>query len=133
MALTRAYVVPPMDIAVERIGPSSGCPADFDLFVDDAAIPAEGTAQQVVERLAHAADIIKETIEGPLHCAIEEDKAAVVSSNRALTEELRRRFGSLAGTPSHTSPSPRRGACRAARRARAMARGQGIEDRDLRL
>ncbi len=106
MALTRAYVIAPLDVAVERFGPTSDKPADFDLFVDDAAISAEGNAQQVIDRLEHAANIIKETIEGPLHCAIEEDKASVVSSNRALTEKLRQKFGSLAGPSAPTSPPP---------------------------
>ncbi len=130
MALTRAYVVPPLDIAIERFGSSSGSPADFDLFVDDAAISAEGTAQQVIDRLVHAAGIIRETIEGPLHCAIEEGKAAVVSSNRLLTEELRRRFGIRAGTSNVASSAPRRRSLPAAGRARARARGRGVAARE---
>ncbi len=122
MALTRAYVVPPLDIAVERFGPSSDRPADFDLFVDDAAISAEGTMTQVVDKLVHAAGVIRETIEGPLHCAIEQAKAAVVSSNRALTEELRRRFGIAAAASGHSSLASRRGPPRPAGRARAVTR-----------
>jgi hypothetical protein len=113
MALTRAYVIPPFDLAVQRFGPTTDHPADFDLFVDDAAVSAEGTEQEVIDRLSHAADIVKETIEGPLHCAIEADKAAVVSSSRGLTERLRQKFGNLAGPISSACP-PRVGGARRA-------------------
>ncbi len=121
MALTRAYVIPPLDLAVQRFGPATDDPADFDLFVDDAAISAEGTEQQVINRLTHAASVIKETIEGPLHCAIEVDKAAVVSSSRALTEQLRQRFGSLAGPVVSASTSRTSGARRPRTQPRVRA------------
>ncbi len=97
MALTRAYVLGPMDAVMANLGPSSPLPARVDMYVDDLAVAAEGTMGQVVARLANAAELLQEAVEGPLHCQIELGKAAVVSSSKALTDILRNRFGKLAG------------------------------------
>ncbi len=107
MALTRAYVIGPLDAVVENFGPRSALPARLDMYVDDLAVAAEGKMGQVVLRLANAAELLQEAIEGPLHCSIEVGKAAVVSSSKALTDILRNRFGKLAGAADGVNPAPR--------------------------
>ncbi len=97
MALARACVIDPMDVAVDSIGPERPLPATVDMFVDDVAASAGGTSKQVVDRLVNAAEVLQEVIEGPLSCTIEVGKAAVVASSRALADVLHRRFGRLAG------------------------------------
>ncbi len=106
MALTRAYVIGPLDAVVENFGPQSALPARLDMYVDDLAVAAEGKMGQVVLRLANAAELLQEAIEGPLHCSIEVGKAAVVSSSKALTDILKNRFGRLAGAPDGVHPTP---------------------------
>ncbi len=97
MALTRAYVVEPMDVAVNSIGPYTALPATADMYVDDLAVAAEGTMREVVDRLSNAADVLQAVIEGPLDCKVELEKAAVISSHPALTSMLMNRFGERAG------------------------------------
>ncbi len=97
MALTRVYVIEPLDAAVATFGPRTLMPAKLDMYVDDVVLGAEGTIRQVINRLSHAASVLKEAIEGPLDCRIELDKASVISSSKPLTDLLRRKFGELAG------------------------------------
>ncbi len=122
MALTRAYVIGPLDAVVANFGPSSPLPARLDIYVDDLAIAAEGKMHQVILRLTNAAELVQEVIEGPLHCSIEVGKAAVVTSSKPLTDILKNRFGNLAGAqgtqaaglgdgPSSTRQRARRRVC----------------------
>ncbi len=118
MALTRAYVVEPLDAVVSQIGPRTMLPANLDMFVDDVALAAEGTMRQVVARLSNAAELLQEAIEGPLACRIETGKAAVIASSRPLADILRRRFGELAGANVQDARPP-------ARRPRGGGTGRG--------
>ncbi len=113
MALTRAYVVEPMDVAVASIGPATPLPATADMFVDDLAVTAEGTMREVVDRLSNAADVLQAVIEGPMDCQIELEKAAVISSHPALTSMLMNRFGERAGPQARAHQLQARGRRRA--------------------
>ncbi len=119
MALTRAYVIGPLDAVVDQFGAESALRARLDMFVDDIALAANGTIGQVVNRLSNAAELLQDVIEGPLACSIEIGKAAVVSSSRVLTDMLRRRFGARAGDEQRTVGSGARARLRQ-RRGRRM-------------
>ncbi len=122
MALTRAYVISPLDVAVASFGPRSALPATTDMYVDDLALAAEGTMREVVDRLSHAAGVLQRVIEGELDCRIELEKAAVVSSHPVLTKMLINRFGELAGPAAREHRPRTRGGPGVARRGARGAR-----------
>jgi hypothetical protein len=125
MALTRAYVIGPLDAIVDEFGAGSTLPARLDMFVDDIALAANGTIGQVISRLSNAAELLQEVIEGPLACSIEFGKAAVVSSNRLLTDMLRRRFAARADDQQQQQ---RRRGRRPPHRRQARGAGQGAAE-----
>ncbi len=103
MAFTKAYCAEAYDRAVEALRTLHSVPPRLTVYVDDIAISAEGSAAQVVACLEDAEQIIRDEIEGPLACAIEKGKAAVVASSRRVAQTLRRKFGEYAGMRSDSA------------------------------
>ncbi len=97
MAFTRAYCIEAFDRVTHSLSLLTPTPPRLCAYVDDIALSAEGTTQQVIMNLQAAVEVLRDEVEGPLACRIETDKAAVVASSKRLMEALRAKFGKYAG------------------------------------
>ncbi len=82
--LTKVYTLEAYDQFVEE------CPdAQFDNYIDDNVISAEGGKDRVVEVLTRATNLLNELVTGSLHCKISRRKTRVVAAHEDVGARLK--------------------------------------------
>ncbi len=90
--LTRVYSLDAYDDFVER------CPnVNFDNFIDDNVISAEGPPESVARDLSHAAVQLHEIVTNQLECKISRRKTKIVAADSGVGLRLQRAAMSLMG------------------------------------
>ncbi len=82
--LTKVYTLEAYDHLVEQ------CPeAQFDNYIDDNVISAEGGKDRVVEVLTRATNLLNDLVTGDLHCKISRRKTRIIAAHNDVGARLR--------------------------------------------
>jgi len=98
--MVKVYCLEPFDQVVEQ-HPS----VDFDIYIDDIQMAAQGTEDQVAERLVSAAVDMRAAVQDEIKAALATHKAATVASTTRLAKRLRRALGQDGGAECESTPA----------------------------
>ena len=89
----KVYVLEPIDELIKKHTPTAPqVQLDFALFVDDGHFAAHGEREALAKVIADIASDFKEVSEVELHCTIAMNKSALVTSDLATTEAIKKQF-----------------------------------------
>ena len=91
-SLVKAYCMQPFDEVV-AMHPS----VDFDVYIDDLQIAAQGSQDQVAERIVAAAVDLKRAVQDEIMAELAQHKAATVATSTRLAKRIRRALGDDGG------------------------------------